>query len=188
MRPTISLYRKRTSCLPLQSKAKPVPMMKLLYRYVYCVISSSENRAECLSMPLFRQNVDNDIRPAMGTSLGSVLEHCPRLKAFRLSGSLCSTQIVKRVIQGMKPSPGRSSSLRVLGLGPAGVGILWNDIAHILGFTGVGVGLERVVIAESDLRAVSADARCATLEKFDELRRKGVYVVFAEHRQVGDLL
>ena len=65
---------------------------------------------------------------------------------------------------------------------------MWNDIAHILGFTGVGVGLERVVIAESDLRAVSADARCATLEKFDELRRKGVYVVFAEHRQVGDLL
>lgn len=88
----------------------------------------------------------------------------------------------------MKPSSDHPSSLRVLGLGPIGVGILWNDIAHGLGFTGVSVGLERVVIAEGDLRVMSADARCVTLEKFNELRRKGIDVVSAEHRQVGDLL
>jgi len=117
----------------------------------------------------------------------SVLEYCPRLEALRLSGSLCSTRIMKRIIQGMKPSPGCPSSLRVLGLGPVGTGILWCDVAHILGFAGVIAGLDRVVITEGDLRAIPADARCATLEKFDELRRKGVDVVFAEHRQVGDL-
>jgi len=95
---------------------------------------------------------------------------------------------MKQIIQGMKPSPGRPSSLRVLGLGPVGVGILWCDIAHILGFTGVSAGLDMVVIAEGDVRAIPVDARCATLEKFDELRRKGVDVVFAEHRRVEDLL
>jgi len=139
-------------------------------------------------MYLRSQNVDSDVGLTTDTSLGSFLENCPRLEAFRLSGSLCSTHIVKKVIQGMKPSPGHPSSLRVLGLGPVGVGILWCDVAHILGFTGVGVGLERVVIAEGDLRVIPADARCVTLEKFDELRRKGVDVVFADHQGVGDLL
>jgi hypothetical protein len=95
---------------------------------------------------------------------------------------------MKRVIQGMKSSPGRPSSLRALGLGPVGVGILWCDLAHILGFAGVSAGLDRVVIAEEDLRAIPADARWVTLEKFDELRRKGVGVVFAEHRRVEDLI
>ena len=95
---------------------------------------------------------------------------------------------MKQVIQGMKPSPGHSSSLRVLGLGPVGVGILWCDIAHVLGSNGVGVGSARVVIEEGDLRVIPADARFATLEKFDQLRSKGVDVVFAEHRRVGDLL
>ena len=65
---------------------------------------------------------------------------------------------------------------------------MWIDIAHVLGFTGVSAGLERVVITEDDLRVIPADVRCVTLEKFDELRRKGVDVVFAEHRKVGDLL
>lgn len=124
----------------------------------------------------------------MDTSLGSVLEHCPRLEAFRLSGSLCSTHVMKQVIQSMNPTPGRPSSLRVLGLGPVGAGILWSDIAHVLNFTGVGAGLERVVIAEGDLGVIPADARCVTLKKFDELRGKSVDVVFAEHRRVGDLL
>lgn len=132
---------------------------------------------------------DSDIGLTAGANPGSILEHCPRLEALRLSGSLCSTRIVKQAIQGMKPSsPVHLSSLRVLGLGPVGVGILWNDVAHILGFTGVSAGLERVVIAEGDLRRIPANARCATLEKFDELGRKGVGVVFAEHRRVGDLL
>jgi hypothetical protein len=124
----------------------------------------------------------------MDMSLGSVLEHCPQLEAFRLSGSLCSTHIMKQVIQGMKPAPGQPTSLRVLGLGPVGTGILWCDIAHSLDFTGVGAGLERVVIAEGDLGVIPADARCVTLEKFDELRSKGVGIVFAEHQRVGDLL
>jgi len=95
---------------------------------------------------------------------------------------------MKNVIQGMKPLPGHPSSLRVLGLGPVGVGILWHDVAHVLGFIGVGAGLERVVITEGDLKVIPANARCVTLEKFDELRRKGVDVVFTEHRGVGDLL
>jgi hypothetical protein len=67
-----------------------------------------------------------------------------------------------------------------------GTEVLWNDILHVLGF--VGVGLERVVIAEGDLRTMPADARCLALEKFVELRNKGLDVVFAEHRHVGDLL
>lgn len=136
----------------------------------------------------FSQNVDGDAGLAVDVGLGSILEHCPRLEAFRLSGSLCSTGIVKQIVQGMKPSLGHPSSLRVLGLGPVGPGILWNDLAHVLCFTGVSTGLEKVVIAEGDLRAIPADARCVTLEKFDDVRRKGIDVVFAEHRRVGDLL
>jgi len=95
---------------------------------------------------------------------------------------------MKQVIQGMKPTSGYPPSLRVLGLGPVGAGILWYDITHVLGFTGVAAGLDRVVIAEGDLGVIPADARCVTLKKFDELRGKGVDVVFAEHRRVGDLL
>jgi len=136
----------------------------------------------------FCQNVDGDAELAVDTSLGSILEHCPRLEAFRLAGSLCSTRIIKQVIQGIKSSPDHPSSLRVLGLGPVGAGILWIDIAHGLGSTGVSAGLDRVVIAEDDLRVIPAGVRCVTLEKFDELRRKGVDVVFAEHQQVGELL
>ena len=148
---------------------------------------SSENCANCRPVHLY-QGDDNDVRLAMDSNPCSILEHCPRLEAFRLSGSLCSTHTMKKVIQGMKPSPGCPSSLRVLGLGPVGVGILWCDIAHILGFAGVSAGLDRVVIAEGDVRAIPADARCATLEKFDELRRKGVDVIFTEHQRVEDLL
>jgi len=133
------------------------------------------------------QNVDIDVGLVVDTSLGSVLEHCPRLEALRLSGSLCSAHIMKQVIQGMKPALAHPSSLRVLGLGPVGAGILWYDIAHILGFAGVGAGLERVMIAEGDLRVIPTDARCVALEKFAELRNKGVDVVFAEHHRVGDL-
>lgn len=96
---------------------------------------------------------------------------------------------MKTIIQGLKPSsPAHPRSLRVLGLGPVGTGILWWDVAHILVFTGVSAGLETVVIAEGDLRVIPADARCATLEKFDELRRRGVDVVFVDHQRVGDLL
>lgn len=134
------------------------------------------------------QNVDNDVGIAMDANLGSVLEHCPRLEAFRLTGSLCSTHVMKQVIQGMKSASEHPSALRVLGLGPVAVGILWCDIAHVLGFTRVGVGLERVVITEGDLKAIPEDARYATLKKFDELRGKGVDVVVAEHSRVGDLL
>lgn len=125
----------------------------------------------------------------MDVSSSSFLEHCPRLEALRLSGSLCSTRAVKTIIQGLKPSSSaHPRSLRVLGLGPVGTGVLWWDVAHILVFTGANAGLETVVIAEGDLRVIPADARCATLEKFDELRRTGVDVVFADHRRVGDLL
>ena len=91
---------------------------------------------------------------------------------------------MKQVIQGMKPTPGHPHSLRVLGLGPVGAGILWYDVAHVLGFA----GLDRVVIAEGDLGVIPVDARCVTFKKFDELRGKGVDVVFAEHQRVGDLL
>jgi len=133
------------------------------------------------------QNVGTGAGLAVDAGLGSILEYCPRIEAFRLSGSLCSTPVMKRVIQGIKPAPGHPSSLRVLGLGPVGVGISWCDIAQVLSFTGVGAGLERVVIAEGDLRVVPADALNVTLEKFDELS-KGVDVVLAEHRRVEDLL
>ena len=95
---------------------------------------------------------------------------------------------MKQVIQGMKPTSGQPPSLRVLGLGPVGAGILWYDIAQVLGFAGAVAGLDRVVITEGDLGVIPADARCVTLKKFDELRGNGVDVVFAEHRRVGDLL
>lgn len=94
---------------------------------------------------------------------------------------------MKQIIQGTKSAPEHPSSLRVLGLGPVGVGILC-DIAPVLNLAGLGTGLERVVIAEGDLRVAPEDARCVTLKKFDELRGKGVDVVFAEHRGVEDLL
>ncbi|KAF9644241.1 hypothetical protein BDM02DRAFT_3131881 [Thelephora ganbajun] len=145
----------------------------------------SENRTDDRAVV---QNVDSDVGLTIDTCLGSVLEHCPRLEALRLSGSLCSTHMMEQVIQGIKPISGHPPSLRVLGLGPVGAGILWNDVAHVLGFTGVGAGLERVVITEGDLRVIPVDARCVTLEKFDELRGKGVDVVISEHRRVGDLL
>lgn len=124
----------------------------------------------------------------MDRNLGSILEHCPSLEALRLSGSLCSTEVMKQVIQGMRPASGHLSSLRVLGLGPAGTGVLWSDVSHVLGPAAVGAGLERVVIAEDDLRVILAGNQCIALEKFTEMRNKGLDVVFAEHRQVGDLL
>lgn len=123
----------------------------------------------------------------MDTSLGSFLEHCPHLEALRLSGSLCSAETVKQVIQAMNPAPGNPISLRVLGLGPVGAGVLWSDLGHVLNVVGVGAGLQRVVIAEDVLRMIPADDRCLTLEKFTELRNKGLDVVFTEHQRVGDL-
>lgn len=92
------------------------------------------------------------------------------------------------VIQGIKSAPGHPSSLRTLGLGPVGTGVSWGDVSHVLGFVGVGAGLETVVIAEGDFKVVPADDQCLALEKFAELRSRGLDVVFSEHRQVGDLL
>jgi hypothetical protein len=120
------------------------------------------------------------------TGLGSVLEHCPRLEALRLSGPLCSAEIIKEVIQGVQSAPGYLPSLRVLGLGPVGAGVSWSDVSHVLGIA--GTGLETVVIAEGDFRVTPADDQCLALEKFAELRSRGLDVVFAEHRHVGDLL
>lgn len=136
---------------------------------------------------VYCQDVDSDAGLPIGTSLGSLLEHCPRLEALRLSGSLCSAEIMKQFIQGLRPAPGNLISLRVLGLGPVGTGVLWSDVSHVLSFVGVGAGLQRVVIPEDVLKAIPADDRCLTLEKFAELRNKGLDVVFAQHRRVGDL-
>jgi hypothetical protein len=94
---------------------------------------------------------------------------------------------MKQIIQGMNPTPGNPTSLRVLGLGPVGTGVLWSDVSHVLSFVGVGAGLQKVVVAEDVLRVIPADDRCLTLEKFAELRNKGLDVVFAEHRRVEDL-
>lgn len=121
-------------------------------------------------------------------SLGSIPEHCPRLEALRLSGSLCSAEIMKQVIQSINSSPGHPSPLRVLGLGPVGAEVLWSDVSHVLGFVSANAGLERVVIAEDDLRLIAAEDKWLALEKFAELKNKGLDVVFTEHRQVGDLL
>ena len=121
---------------------------------------------------------------AVDTTLGSIREYCPRLEALRLSGSLCSTDIMKQVIQGMKLAPEHSSPLRVLGLGPVGAGVSWSDVSHVLGI--VGAGLESVVIAEGDMRVIPADARGLALEKFAELANRGLHVVFAENPKVGD--
>jgi len=134
------------------------------------------------------QNGDSGVGLAAGTTLGSVLEHCPRLEALRLSGPLCSAEIMTQVIQGIESTPGHPSSLRTLALGPVGTGVSWGDISHVLGFVGVGAGLETIVLAEGDFRVVPADDRCLALEKFAELRSRGLDIVFAEHRQVGDLL
>lgn len=170
--------------LPAQRGSENRVDDEITIQVCYRVIFSAENRASS-DWSVFCQNVGNDL--TMGTSLDSVLEHCPRLEAFRLSGSLCSAHVMRQIIQGSTSASEHLSSLRVLGLRPVEVGVLC-DIAPVLNVAGVGAGLERVVIAEGDLRVVSEDARHATLKKFDELRRKGVDVVFAEHLGVGDLL
>ena len=65
--------------------------------------------------------------------------------------------------------------------------MLWSDVSHVLSFVIPDAGLERVVISEDVLRMIPVDDRCLTLEKFTELRNKGLNVVFAKHRRVGDL-
>ena len=95
---------------------------------------------------------------------------------------------MKQVIQSIESSPGHPSLLRVLGLGPVGAEILWSDVSHVLGFVGASAGLERVVIAEDDLRLIAAEDRWLALDKFAGLRNKGLDVIFSQHRQVGDLL
>lgn len=134
------------------------------------------------------QDLDSGVDLTMNTSLGSILEHCPHLEALQLSGSHCSAETMKQVIQSIKTSPGHPSLLRVLGLGPVGVEVLWSDVSHVLGFVGASAGLERVVIAEDDLKLIAAEDKWLALEKFAGLRNKGLDVVFTEHRQVGDLL
>lgn len=94
---------------------------------------------------------------------------------------------MKQVIQHMNPTPGNPTCLRVLALGPVGPGVLWSDVSHVLGLVGAGAGLQTVVVAEDILRVIPADDRCLALEKFTELRNKGLDVVFAQRRRVEDL-
>lgn len=153
----------------------------------YCDTPLSNIASSPNSPSFYCQNLDSDIGLAIDTSLGSFLEHCPRLEALRLSGSLCSAETMKQLIQGMRPVLGNPISLPVLGLGPVGAGVLWSDVSHVLNFVALDAGLQRVVIADDVLKPIPADDRSLTLEKFTELRNKGVDVLFAKHRRVEDL-
>ena len=62
---------------------------------------------------------------------------------------------------------------------------MWSDILHLLAFVGAGASLERVVISEDTSRVIPTEDQCLTHER---LRNRGLDVVFAEHRRVGDLL
>lgn len=183
VRSAICLRSSQTSCPSFESKVRTVLSAKLSPR---CVIVILPTRVcfKSLLISFYCQNVDG---LTMDTSLGSVLEHCPRLEALRLSGSLCSAETINQVIQGIKPAPGNPISLSVLGLGPVGAGVSWSDVSHALSLVTLDAGLQRVVIAEDVLRVIPADVRYLTLEKFTELRNTGLDVVFAKHQRVGDL-